>query len=157
MSAKRSSPKRLRDPLQRVLQRIDPEKRLQVYRVWTFWREEVGEAIAARSEPAAFRAGVLVVRVSSAAWMQELQLMKEKIRERLNERLGGERIRDVYFVSGPTVRDDVTPPLRAQPSPSPLVREAPAPLPRLRDPKLSAVFERIVAAHRRARDRSDRS
>jgi len=93
------------DTLRRVLQRIDPDHRLEVYRLWTFWREEVGQAIAARAEPAGFRAGVLSVRVNSAAWMQELQFMKEELRERLNARLGADLIRDIYFVSGPTRRE----------------------------------------------------
>jgi predicted nucleic acid-binding Zn ribbon protein len=148
-----SKPTRLADPLHRLLQRIDPDKRLEVYRLWTFWDREVGEAIAARARPASYRAGVLAVRVSSAAWMQELQFMKEEIRERLNARLGEELVRDIYFVSGPTAE---------APAPAPprdTVREGaaesePVTLPRLRDPRLAEVFERILRAHRR-RSRRD--
>ena len=92
-------PNLLGDALRQVLQRIDPERRLAVYRVWVFWDDVVGAAVAARAQPASFRDGVLSVRVGGAAWMQELQFMKEDVRERLNERLGAELIRDIYFVS----------------------------------------------------------
>jgi hypothetical protein len=133
------------ETLQRVLQRIDPDKRLEVYRVWTFWDEEVGEAIASRAEPAGFRAGVLSVRVSSASWTQELQFMKDMIRERLNARLGEELIRDIYFVSGSTTRREADSAQEEGPS-----RPIAVPLlPPIRDPELAAVFRRIVRAHAR--------
>ena len=138
-------PRGLGETLQRVLQRIDPDKRLDVYRVWTFWDEEVGEAIASRAEPAGFRAGVLSVRVSSASWTQELQFMKESIRERLNARLGEELIRDIYFVSGSTTKRETAPAqdaVASKPIAVPL-------LPPIRDPELAAVFRRIVRAHAR--------
>lgn len=141
--ASSSKPRALGETLRRVLQRIDPDKRLEVYRVWTFWEEEVGEAIAARAEPAGFRAGVLSVRVNSASWTQELQFMKETIRERLNTRLGDELIRDIYFVSGSTAKHEPEPqeePIPSKPIAVPL-------LPAIRNPELAAVFRRIVRAH----------
>ena len=134
-----------------MLQRIDPDKRLEVYRVWTFWAEEVGEAIASRAEPAGFRAGVLSVRVSSASWTQELQFMKDTLRERLNARLGEELIRDIYFVSGSVARREAEPaeePIASKPIAVPL-------LPPIRDPELAAVFRRIVRAHARRQARTD--
>ena len=139
-------PTRAAGPLQRLLQRIDPDQRLRVYRLWTFWDREVGEAIAARAQPASYRAGVLAVRVSSAAWMQELQFLKETLRERLNTRLGAVLIDDIYFVSGATAA-----PRRATTTPA--IGPAPAPLPRLRDPDLAAAFTRIVQAHARRAQR----
>jgi predicted nucleic acid-binding Zn ribbon protein len=124
--------------------------------LWTFWEREVGEAIATRAQPASFRAGVLAVRVSSAAWMQELQFMKEEIRERLNARLGEDLVRDIYFVSGPATEP------RPAPSPRNTVADPddqeaePVAMPQLRDPRLAEVFDRILRAHRR-RTRRDPS
>lgn len=142
-----SHPGRAADTLARVLQRIDPDKRLKAYRIWTFWAEEMGAGIAARAEPAAFKAGVLSVRVSSAPWMQELQLMKDDLRARLNARLGEDLVRDIYFVSGRVGRARNAPPAppRAPTAPAPALTELPA----LRDPRLAAAFERLVRAHAR--------
>ena len=83
MARSASAPEQLADALRQVLQRIDPERRLPAYRTWALWAETVGAAVAAHAEPAGFRDGVLSVRVAGSAWMQELQFMKETLRERL--------------------------------------------------------------------------
>jgi hypothetical protein len=101
MARRKTRPDRVGNALQHVLQRIDPERRLELFRVWS---AEVGPAIASRAQPTAFRDGILSVRVSTAAWMQELQFAKEDIRQRLNQRLGTEAVRDVYFVAGARIR-----------------------------------------------------
>ena len=145
MRRKPSRPDRVADTLRHIVQRIDPDRRLAVYRLWTFWDEVVGSALAARAQPAGFRDGVLSVRVGGAAWMQELQFMKEDLRERLNARLGAELIRDVYFVSG-----RVEPPPAARPAAARATDGAPpAALPALRDPRLAEIFARIARAHHR--------
>ena len=136
--------------MRQVVQRIDPDRRLAAYRVWTFWTDEVGPAVAARAEPAAFRDGILSVRVSGAAWMQELQFMKEELRERLNRRLGATMIRDIYFVSGPAPRPVRPAPPVNEPAP-PL--EAPIDLPPVSDPALAAVLARLAEAARTRRRR----
>jgi predicted nucleic acid-binding Zn ribbon protein len=130
------------DALRHVLQRIDPERRLAVFQIWA---GEVGDAVAARAEPVAFRDGVLSVRVRGATWMQELQFAKEEIRTRLNQRLGGERIRDIYFVSGP----EPAPARRAPPPPAAAPIPQPIELPQLRDARLAEIFARIARAHQR--------
>lgn len=138
MARPRAEPDRLANALRQVVQRIDPERRLPAYRVWTFWAEAVGAAIAERAEPATFRDGVLSVRVAGAAWMQELQFMKDELRERLNARLGTALIRDIYFVSGPVTR--AVPP----PAPRPTTLETAIALPVLKDAGLAAVTERLA-------------
>ena len=145
MKPPRQRPGRVADALRQVVQRIDPDRRLAAYRVWTFWADEVGPAVAARAEPAAFRDGVLSVRVAGAAWMQELQFMKEDLRQRLNQRLGADLIRDIYFVSG-AVRSaprTAAPPTAAEPP-----REAPVAMPPVSDPRLAAVLARLAEAAR---------
>ncbi|MGH7786813.1 MAG: DUF721 domain-containing protein [Candidatus Binatia bacterium] len=139
MARSPSRPHRVAATLQQVVQRFDPERRLDIYRVWN---AVVGTAIAARAQPQSVRDGVLAVRVQGAAWMQELQFAKEDIRQRLNAALGAERIRDVYFVSGRVA--PVEPPARVAPPRAPM--EA-IPLPPLSDPRLAAQMARIVRAH----------
>jgi predicted nucleic acid-binding Zn ribbon protein len=149
MSRPRSSPDRVADALRQVLQRIDPERRLAVYRVWTFWDDVVGAALAARTQPASFRDGVLSVRVGGAVWMQELQFMKDDLRERLNARLGAELIRDIFFISGTVDR----PPPQPAARPEEVEDDEPIELPPLRDARLAELMGRIVRAHRRRRRR----
>ncbi len=141
-------PTRVGNTLQRVLQRIDPDQRMNAFRVWTFWDEEVGDALARHAQPAGFRAGVLSVRVDSTTWMQELSFLKEGIRERLNRRLGEELIRDIYFVTGkvtePSAREGEAEASTATAAAA--NRRLPL-LPRLNNPEVAALFERIARAH----------
>lgn len=144
MARRRSHPGRVTDALRQVVQRIDPDRRLPAYRVWTFWADVVGPAVAARAEPASFRDGVLSVRVAGAAWMQELQFMQTELRERLNARLGAPLIRDIYLVSGAVT----APPAAAVAPPRPEPTEPPVAMPALKDPRLAAVMKRLAEAAR---------
>lgn len=139
------TPSNVGETLRRVLQRIDPDKRLQAFDIWNFWDEEVGDAIARHAQPAGFRAGVLSVRVDGAAWMQELQFLKEGLRERLNRRLGDPLIRDIYFVSGAIQRK----PTAAGSTGDDRLASVPVAMPRLNDPKLAEIFQRIARAYAR--------
>jgi hypothetical protein len=156
VSATESQPNRIGAVLERIFQRIDPPDRRGIYRIWFFWNEEVGEAIAARAQPAGYHRGVLSVRVTSHAWMQELQFLKEDIRQRLNARLGREQIRDIYFVAG-------SPDIRSRgvestggPPPDSLAEEQAVPIPPLRDHRLTEAFERVAQAHARRRGTTTR-
>jgi hypothetical protein len=148
---------RLAGVLPTVLQRVDPERRLRAYAVWNCWNEVVGSAIAARAQPSRFRDGILFVSVASHTWMQELQFMKEEIRDRLNVRIGEcspPLIRDIFFVSGsvtntPRVAND-----RAEPAQVP-VEEEPStpPLPSSGDARFDAALVRVLRARARRRTR----
>src|SRR5512139_2499027 len=96
----RGEPKEVADVLSRVLQRVDPDQQLRAYAIWNFWDDEVGALIARRAQPADFRDGVLFVTVATHSWMQELHMMKDAIRTRLNTRLGADLVRDIFVVSG---------------------------------------------------------
>lgn len=143
-------PQPLVTALGRLLRRIDPEDRLRAYRVWLFWAEEVGNPIADHAQPVGLRAGVLTVAVDAPTWLQELQFLKDALRERINARLGQTLIDDIYFVSGPVARGARR---TATEGTTPRMGPPPAPLPPLRDPELAAAFARIVAARARRAQR----
>lgn len=86
--------------LGQFLQQAGLAGKLHAYESWLVWDEVVGPLIAEHARPARIRDGVLEVRVDQAVWMQQLQLMKPKILTRLNERLGGEPIRDIFWRRG---------------------------------------------------------
>ncbi len=69
-------------------------------RVWDIWGEVVGPQIAGKTRPEALRNGVLVVSVTSSVWMQELSFMKQKILDRINQRLASGTIREIRFKLG---------------------------------------------------------
>ena len=140
-------PTRVGNTVQRVLQRIDPDQRMNGFKVWTFWDDEVGEVLAKHAQPSGFRAGVLSVSVDSATWMQELHFLKEGLRERLNRRLGDDLIRDIYFVTGTDRSNEQRPAPGRQKTEARPAAARPLPMPNIRDKEISALFKRIAKAH----------
>jgi len=86
--------------LDQLVQGLGLGEKLEQYRAFIVWGEVVGPQVAARTAPLRIRGGVLEVRVDQAVWMQQLQLLKPKILIRLNERLGQETIRDIFWRQG---------------------------------------------------------
>ena len=74
--------------------------RLREAEVWRLWPEVVGPTIAARAMPLRIIKGVLTIVVSSGPWKQELGFLKGMMMEKLNERLGGEVVKDIILKSG---------------------------------------------------------
>ena len=86
--------------VQSILRQQGLDGKLREYRAWQVWDEVVGPQIAAKARPIRIREGILEVRVEQPVWMQQLQLLKPKILARLNERLEGASIKDLYLRRG---------------------------------------------------------
>jgi predicted nucleic acid-binding Zn ribbon protein len=91
--------------LDQSLKRLDLAQRLDEYGVWPIWNDVVGKTIARNAQPEKIRKGTLFVKVTSPVWMQQLQFMKEMIADKLNQRLGCEAVKNIFFMVG---RIDVT-------------------------------------------------
>jgi len=64
------------------------------------WKELAGEFIGRHSEPASVRDGILVLRVSQPSMRFHLEQMKPLLLERVQEKLGKERIKAIRFTHG---------------------------------------------------------
>jgi predicted nucleic acid-binding Zn ribbon protein len=62
------------------------------------WNDVVGESVAKNAKPDRVEHGVLVVKVSSPTWRQELYLKKKEIIEKINQAIGKKVIRDIRFI-----------------------------------------------------------
>ena len=72
----------------------------QLLHVWEYWDRTVGEVIADNAQPLAFKGKLLLVEVTSSAWLHELQFLKEDIIKNLNSALGKELISEIKFKIG---------------------------------------------------------
>lgn len=91
-----------------VLKRADKEGRRHGALAVNAWREVVGEDVAQHTRGFALRKDrELVIFVDSAAWANQLSLMSEEIRLRLNEHLGEESARTLRFTVSRKVADEV--------------------------------------------------
>ncbi|HET9163133.1 MAG TPA: DUF721 domain-containing protein [Solirubrobacterales bacterium] len=65
--------------------------------VQSVWAEVVGERIAAAATPIGERAGEVTVACVDAVWAQELDLMQERLKQGLRERLGEAAPKNLRF------------------------------------------------------------
>jgi hypothetical protein len=101
-------PQPLSTLLQNELKGLGLADRLREADIWRLWPEVVGPAISSRARPLRIINGTLTVAVSSGPWMQELTFLKGMIREKLNDRMGGEIVKDIVIKSGKVEKDVLT-------------------------------------------------
>lgn len=90
-------PRRLAGALDRVLAEEAPATLLaEVQRAWP---QACGAAIAARAEPVAERSGTITIACESGTWAQELELMGEQLRSRIDELIGAGRVVALRFTA----------------------------------------------------------
>jgi len=92
------------EPIQRVIERILAEGKLgnsaQVAELWGQWNEIVGECIAEHCIPEKITGAKLYIRVDSAVWCQQLDMLKEELMEKINRRQSATNIQKIVLRSG---------------------------------------------------------
>jgi hypothetical protein len=160
---------RLKFFLEKSLKGLNLEGTYQVSRVFGAWGELVGPLIAQHTKPRFFRQGVLIVEVSSAAWANELTMLKPGIMQALEKRLGRGLIREIRWQVAPPYRPGT--PYAGPETPTDLLRReivlpelaaderaaiAEGVTGKVRDPELAetvAGFLETLARRRKARER----
>lgn len=90
-------PTRVGELLDEVLQESGVREQVARMGVLEAWDECVGEKIAEVTHPVEVDGGVLFVEVRSSAWLMELNMMKRRILERLNQGREEGRIDAIRF------------------------------------------------------------
>ncbi len=92
-------------PIGRVIEAIVDQYRLSagggIVHLIRVWEAAVGSPIRDNAKPFAVNGALLLVHVSSSAWLHHLQFLKAELLERLNHGLAGQRIDDIKFKIGP--------------------------------------------------------
>ncbi|HDR46235.1 MAG TPA: DUF721 domain-containing protein [Geoalkalibacter subterraneus] len=139
----------LAEILEGLLRERGMDTKLHKYRAFSCWPKAVGPQIAAQTQPARIRDGVLEVKVAHPVWMQQLQLLKPRILARLAEELGPDVIREIYLRQGRIERgghsEPAAPPAWRDVALSPEEEdEIHRVAERLADPDLRDEFERLM-------------
>jgi predicted nucleic acid-binding Zn ribbon protein len=87
--------------LPKVVETCREQGDVSLLRIWEVWDRVVGKAVAANAQPWAFRGAILLVHVSSSAWLHQLRFMKPEMIRNVNDALGGTGIREIKFKIGP--------------------------------------------------------
>lgn len=91
------APRRLGASLARVVAHGAPQTLLG--EVQTAWPQACGATIAANSEPVSEREGTVTIACATGAWAQELELMQEQLRARVEAIVGEERVQRLRFTA----------------------------------------------------------
>jgi len=124
-------------------------ERLREAEIWRIWPEVVGAALAARAYPVRIINGTLTVAVSSAPWMQELRFMTAMMKEKLNNSLGAEVVREIVLKAGKVakppaeVQDDIVPPIPLTPQQQAMIEAEAA---SITDPETREAFIELMRA-----------
>lgn len=84
--------------LEHYLSKLGIVAPIQRYKAFQVWNDVVGPRIGEQTEPKRLSGDVLFVEVRSDVWRNELFYHKQDILRRLNEKLGGQSIRDIVFI-----------------------------------------------------------
>jgi hypothetical protein len=133
--------------LRKALKGMDLGSKLEGYRIWGLWGDIVGDQVARRTQPERIKNRILFVRVSSSAWMHQLQTMKPLLMERIRKITKGEPIRDIRFLLGeisPPVADDSESTVEDELSEVELSGEMESCLTQIEDGELKSLFRSIM-------------
>ncbi len=83
--------------MSRTLADLGLDKRSRELDVVRRFGEIVGAAIAQQAEALKIDNGVLVVRVASSSWRQQLNYSKAEMIAKLNQAFGENTVKDIYF------------------------------------------------------------
>ncbi len=83
--------------LERLVDELGIRKKLDEYEAVLRWESLVGEHIARAASAVKIVKGVLLVRVRTSTWRNELSLRKPEIIRTLNSGLGREVVKDIRF------------------------------------------------------------
>jgi len=89
---------RLKIAIDSMLRKFGIDNAVAQNNALNIWNEIVGEKVANNTEPDRVEHGVMVVKVSSATWRQELYFQKKEIIQKLNNTIGRNVIRDIRFI-----------------------------------------------------------
>jgi len=93
-----SSIKPIGKALGELVEELGIQRKLKQYEAVTQWAEIVGQHIAKEAEPQKIEKGVLLVRVRTSVWRNELNMRKQEIIGKLNRAIGEEVIKDIKFL-----------------------------------------------------------
>lgn len=86
--------------LDRLLKNLEIDKKVDEGQALLIWPEAVGPRMAARTRAESVYRGRMTVLAANPAWAQECTFMRTQIKDKLNQRLGREIIKEIVFRVG---------------------------------------------------------
>jgi predicted nucleic acid-binding Zn ribbon protein len=87
----------LKKVVQRVLREYNFTEDIDAYRVFSLWKDIVGEKMADHTKPVRINERVLYVEVDDPLWLTQLKYMKVDILNKIDMRIKKGALKDVRF------------------------------------------------------------
>ena len=94
---RRSKTITLGEALKDYIKEMNLENKLLEVNIINSWEDVVGKAIASRTSNVRIKDNILYVKLTSSVARNELLMLKEALREKLNQRAGRELIKDIVL------------------------------------------------------------
>lgn len=94
---RRSKTISMAEAMEDYIREMNLGEKLREVRLVNSWEETVGKAIASRTKKIFIKDRVLHVYLSSSVVRSELLMLRQALMEKLNEKAGGEVIKDIVF------------------------------------------------------------
>lgn len=94
---RRSKTISLAEAMKDYIKEMNLEGKLREINLISSWEEMVGKAISSKTRKVYIREGILYVHLSSSVVRNELLMLREVLKEKLNEKAGSEVIKDIVL------------------------------------------------------------
>jgi predicted nucleic acid-binding Zn ribbon protein len=94
---RRSKTISLAEAMKDYIREMNLEDKLQEVNLINSWEEVVGKAISSRTSKVYVKDHILYIHLSSSVARNELLMLKEALKEKLNEKAGKEVIKDIVL------------------------------------------------------------
>lgn len=88
----------LKVTIDKMLRRYGIDNAIAQTNALNIWDDVVGATVAKNSTPEKVEHGVIIVKVSTPTWRQELYFQKKEIIDKINAKIGKKVIRDIRFI-----------------------------------------------------------
>ena len=90
--------KRLKKAIEEAIHSTGIKSALSQEAAVVLWGSIVGKAVSSVTKAERVESGVLIVKVETAVWRQELHMQKEEIINKVNKKIGTRAIREIRFI-----------------------------------------------------------
>jgi predicted nucleic acid-binding Zn ribbon protein len=94
---RRSKTISLAEAIEDYIREMNLEGKLKEVNLINSWEETVGKAIASRTSKIYIKDNILFIHLNSSVVRNELLMLREALKEKLNEKAGAEVIKDIIL------------------------------------------------------------
>ncbi len=92
--------KKLSQVLERMFEKNRKLQKLRIFSVKSLWEDVVGRKIAERAKVVNFDGGILYIECNDPMWKAELELRKDTLVVKINERIGKDLVKKITIRRG---------------------------------------------------------